>query len=225
VTLREAEVIFHEFGHGLHGLLSQVTFPSIAGTAVDFDFVEFPAQIYEHWMRQPEVLREFALHHETGEPMPQELLERVRAAANAKSGFDNVEFIASAFVDLAFHGITDPEVLATLDVNAFEDEVLAKAGKPSAIEMRHRSPHFLHSFAGELYASGYYTYLWAGVLDNDGFSAFEEAGDIWDTELATKLHDNVYAAGNLRPAMEAYVNFRGREPDTAALLRNRGLTY
>ena len=223
ITLREAEVIFHEFGHALHGLLSDVTHPSISGTSVDFDFVEFPAQIYEHWMRSPQVIQEFALHYETGEPMPADLLEKVRAAANAKSGFDNVEFIASAFVDLAFHRLQDQDAIAALDVNAFEDEVLAGAGMPDAIEMRHRSPHFLHSFAGELYAGGYYTYMWAGVLDNDGFAAFEEAGDIFDPELARKLYDNVFSAGNSQPAMDAYVGFRGREPNTDALIRNRGL--
>lgn len=223
ISMREAEVIFHEFGHALHGLLSNVTYGSISGTAVDFDFVEFPAQILEHWMRRPEVIKEFALHHETGEPMPSELIDRLKAAGNAQSGFDNVEFIASAFVDLAFHRITDPEVLANLDVNAFEDGVLAQARMPKAIEMRHRSPHFLHSFAGELYASGYYTYMWAGVLDNDGFAAFEESGDIYDKELARKLHDYVFSAGNKRPAMDAYVGFRGREPSTAPLIRNRGL--
>lgn len=223
ISMREAEVIFHEFGHALHGLLSDVTYGSISGTSVDYDFVEFPAQIYEHWMRRPEVIQEFALHHETGEPMPAALIERLRAAANAQAGFDNVEFIASAFVDLAFHRITDPDVLAELDVDSFEDGVLAQARMPKAIEMRHRSPHFLHSFSGELYASGYYTYMWAGVLDNDGFAAFEEAGDIYDAGLARKLHEFVYSAGNRRPAMEAYVLFRGREPSTAPLLRNRGL--
>jgi len=223
ISMREAEVVFHEFGHALHGLLSNVTYPSISGTAVDYDFVEFPAQIYEHWMRQPEVIKEFALHYETGEPMPTPLIERLRAASNAQSGFDNVEFIASAFVDLAFHRITDPQVLAELDVDSFEDGVLAQARMPKAIEMRHRSPHFLHSFSGELYASGYYTYMWAGVLDNDGFAAFEEADNIYDPKLAKRLHDYVYSAGNRRPAMKAYVGFRGREPSTAPLLRNRGL--
>ncbi|MEM9600320.1 MAG: M3 family metallopeptidase, partial [Pseudomonadota bacterium] len=220
---REAEVIFHEFGHALHGLLSDVTYPSIAGTAVDFDFVEFPAQIYEHWMRQPEVIQEFALHYETGEPMPESLLESVKAAANAKSGFDNVEYIASGFVDLAYHRITDPKIIDTLDVNSFEDGVLAQAEMPHAIEMRHRSPHFLHSFAGELYAGGYYTYMWAGVLDNDGFAAFSESGDIFNPVLAQKLLDSVYSAGNSRPAMEAYIGFRGREPVVEPLLTNRGL--
>ena len=223
VSMREAEVVFHEFGHALHGLLSNVTYGSISGTSVDFDFVEFPAQIYEHWMRQPEVIKEFALHHETGESMPTELIERLKAAANAQSGFDNVEFIASAFVDLAFHRITDPEVLANLDINSFEDGVLSQARIPKAIEMRHRSPHFGHSFSGELYASGYYTYMWAGVLDNDGFAAFEEAGNIYDKALAKKLHEYVFSAGNKRTAMDAYIGFRGREPSTVPLLRNRGL--
>lgn len=223
VSMREAEVVFHEFGHALHGLLSNVTYGSISGTAVDYDFVEFPAQIYEHWMRQPEVIKEFAIHHETGEPMPAELITRLKAAANAQSGFDNVEFIASAFVDLAFHRITDPAVLAKLDVNSFEDGVLSQARIPKAIEMRHRSPHFGHSFAGELYASGYYTYMWAGVLDNDGFAAFEEVGNIFDPSLASKLYEYVYSAGNKRTAMDAYIGFRGRPPITAPLLRNRGL--
>ena len=223
ISMREAEVVFHEFGHALHGLLSNVTYSSIAGTSVDYDFVEFPAQLYEHWMRQPEVIEEFALHYETGEPMPTELIDRLKAAANAQSGFDNVEYIASAFVDLAFHRITDPEVLANLDINSFEDGVLSQARIPKAIEMRHRSPHFGHSFSGELYASGYYTYMWAGVLDNDGFSAFEEAESVFDKSLASKLYEYVYSAGNKRSAMDAYVGFRGRKPSTAALLRNRGL--
>ncbi|WOR16387.1 M3 family metallopeptidase [Hyphomonas sp. FCG-A18] len=223
ISLREAEVVFHEFGHALHGLLSDVTHPSISGTSVDFDFVEFPAQIYEHWMREPAVIEEFALHYETGEPMPADLLYSVRAARNAKSGFDNVEFIASGFVDLAFHRLSDPNIIANLDVNSFEDGVLAQVGMPYEIEMRHRSPHFLHSFAGELYAGGYYTYMWAGVLDNDGYAAFEEAGDPFDEALARKLYENVFSAGNSRPAMDAYIGFRGREPSTGPLLRNRGL--
>lgn len=224
ISMREAEVVFHEFGHGLHGLLSDVTYPSIAGTAVDYDFVEFPAQIYEHWMRQPEVIKEFAKHYETGDSMPDDLLEKMQAAANAKSGFDNVEYTASAFVDLAYHRLTDKDKIAKLDVNAFEDEVLGKRGMPANIEMRHRSPHFLHSFASELYAGGYYTYMWAGVLDNDGFAAFEEAGKLYDKGLAKKLHSYVYSAGNSRPAMEAYVGFRGREPSVQPLLEKRGLT-
>ncbi|MEM8987239.1 MAG: M3 family metallopeptidase [Pseudomonadota bacterium] len=223
ISMREAEIIFHEFGHALHGLLSNVTYPSISGTSVDFDFVEFPAQIYEHWMRQPDVIREFARHHKTGKPMPKALLEKLRAAGNAKSGFDNVEYIASGFVDLAFHRLSDPDLIASLDINSFEDGVLAQVGMPHAIEMRHRSPHFLHSFAGELYAGGYYTYMWAGVLDNDGFAAFEEAGDPFDPTLARKLYENVYAAGNSRPAMDAYVGFRGRTPSVDPLLINRGL--
>ncbi|MEM0927484.1 MAG: M3 family metallopeptidase, partial [Planctomycetota bacterium] len=184
---------------------------------------EFPAQLYEHWMRQPEVIKEFALHHETGEPMPTALIERLKAAANAQAGFDNVEYLASAFVDLAYHRITDPDVLANLDINSFEDGVLSQARIPKPIEMRHRSPHFGHAFAGELYASGYYTYMWAGVLDNDGFAAFEENGNVFDKSLASKLYEFVYSAGNKRTAMDAYIGFRGRAPSTAPLLRNRGL--
>jgi peptidyl-dipeptidase Dcp len=223
ISLREAEVIFHEFGHGLHGLLSNVTYPSISGTGVDFDFVEFPAQILEHWMREPAVIQEFALHYETGESMPTELLDAVRRAGNAKSGFDNVEFIASAFVDLAYHRIESQDVIDAMDVDSFEDGVLAQAGMPHAVEMRHRSPHFGHSFGGELYAGGYYTYMWAGVLDNDGYAAFEEAGNPFDPALAKSLYENVFSAGNSRPAMDAYVAFRGREPIVEPLLENRGL--
>ena len=223
ISMEEAETIFHEFGHGLHGLLSDVTYPRLSGTSVDFDFVEFPAQIYEHWIREPAVLAEFARHYETGNAMPESLLAQAKAAANATAGFDNVEFIASAFVDQAFHSLTDEDAIRALDVNAFENGVLAQAGIPSAIEMRHRSPHFLHAFAGEFYGAGYYTYMWAGVLDNDGYAAFEEAGDPFDPELAKKLYDNVYSAGNTQPAMDAYIAFRGREPTTEALIRNRGL--
>ncbi|MEM1179802.1 MAG: M3 family metallopeptidase [Acidobacteriota bacterium] len=219
VSFTDAVTLFHEFGHGLHGLLSNTQFPSLAGTAVDRDFVEFPAQIYEHWVAEAQVLERFALHHESGEPMPPELLARVLNATKFNQGFATAEFLNSGFVDLAYHLNTDP---ASLDINAFEIEVLASRKSPEDIPMRHRSTHFLHTFAGEGYSSGYYSYLWAGVLDNDGFAAFEEAGDIFDAELAKKLYENVYSAGDTRPAMEAYVGFRGREPDVAALLRNRG---
>lgn len=215
----DASTLFHEFGHGLHGLLSNTEFPSLAGTSVDRDFVEFPAQIYEHWLEQPEVLEQFALHHETGEPMPQELLERVLLAQTFNQGFETVEFLNSGFVDMAYHLDTDP---ADIDIHEFEDEVLASRQNLDAIPMRHRSTHFLHSFAGEGYSAGYYGYLWAGVLDNDGFAAFEEAGDIFDPELAQRLLDSVFSAGDTQPAMDAYVGFRGREPVVEPLLRNRG---
>ena len=215
----DASTLFHEFGHGLHGLLSNTEYPSLAGTAVDRDFVEFPAQIYEHWLEQPEVLERFALHYETGEPMPPALLERVLEAQTFNQGFATVEFLNSGFVDMAYHLNTEP---GDIDIHAFEEEVLASRENLEAIPMRHRSPHFLHTFAGEGYSAGYYSYLWAGVLDNDGFAAFEEAGDIFDPELAQKLLDSVFSAGDTLPAMDAYVGFRGREPSVEPLLRNRG---
>ncbi|MEM9997757.1 MAG: M3 family metallopeptidase [Bacteroidota bacterium] len=219
LSFTDAVTLFHEFGHGLHGLLSDTAFPSLAGTSVDRDFVEFPAQIYEHWLSQSEVLEQFALHHETGEPMPDALLARVLNATKFNQGFATVEFLNSGFVDLAYHLNTDP---ASLEIDAFEEEVLASRDNLEDIPMRHRSTHFLHSFAGEGYSSGYYSYLWAGVLDNDGFAAFEEAGDIFDPVLAQKLYESVFSAGDKQPAMDAYVGFRGREPNVDALLRNRG---
>ncbi|MEL6770524.1 MAG: M3 family metallopeptidase [Bacteroidota bacterium] len=219
LSFTDAVTLFHEFGHGLHGLLSDTAFPSLAGTSVDRDFVEFPAQIYEHWLSQSEVLERFALHHETGEPMPPELLVRVLDAGTFNQGFATVEFLNSGFVDLAYHLNTDP---ASLEIDAFEEEVLASRENLEDIPMRHRSTHFLHTFAGEGYSSGYYSYLWAGVLDNDGFAAFEEAGDIFDPVLAQKLYESVFSAGDTQPAMDAYVGFRGREPNVDALLRNRG---
>jgi peptidyl-dipeptidase Dcp len=221
LSFTDASTLFHEFGHGLHGLLSSTDYPSLAGTSVDRDFVEFPAQILEHWLSQPQILERFALHYETGEPMPPELLERVLAAGQFNQGFATVEFLNSGFVDMAYHLNTDP---ASLEINAFEAEVLSGRQNLDPIPMRHRSTHFLHTFAGEGYSAGYYSYLWAGVLDNDGFAAFEEAGDIFDPELARKLHENVFSAGDTQPAMEAYIGFRGREPNVDALLRNRGFT-
>ncbi|MFW5659964.1 MAG: M3 family metallopeptidase [Oceanicaulis sp.] len=219
LSFTDASTLFHEFGHGLHGLLSDTEYPSLAGTSVDRDFVEFPAQIYEHWLEQPEVLERFALHHETGEPMPAELLERVLEAQKFNQGFATVEFLNSGFVDMAYHLNTEP---SSLDIEAFENEVLDSRDNVEAIPMRHRSTHFLHTFAGEGYSAGYYSYLWAGVLDNDGFAAFEEAGDIFDPELARKLDESVFSAGNSEPAMDAYAGFRGREPNVEPLLRNRG---
>lgn len=219
LSFTDASTLFHEFGHGLHGLLSNTEYPSLAGTSVDRDFVEFPAQMYEHWLEQPEILEQFALHAETGEPMPAALLERVLLAQTFNQGFETVEFLNSAFVDMAYHLDTEP---ADIDITQFEQQVLASRQNLDAIPMRHRSPHFLHAFAGEGYSAGYYSYMWAGVLDNDGFAAFEEAGDIFDPELAQKLLENVYSAGDTRPAMDSYVGFRGHEPEVEPLLRNRG---
>jgi peptidyl-dipeptidase Dcp len=220
LSFEDARTLFHEFGHALHGLLSDVTYRSIAGTSVATDFVEFPSQLYEHWLEQPEVLRRFAVHVETGEPIPETLLERLIAQRNFNQGFATVEYVSSALVDLDFHRLESAE---DLDVAAFEQAALDRIGMPEAIVMRHRPPHFAHVFSGGGYAAGYYSYLWSEVLDADGFAAFREAGDIFDPEIAKRLKDFVYSAGYLREPAEAYRRFRGRAPEPAALLRKRGL--
>ncbi len=216
----DARTLFHELGHALHGLLSDVTYPFIAGTAVDRDFVEFPSQVFEHWLEVPEVLTRFARHHATGEPMPDSLIERLKAARNADQGFATVEYTACALVDLDLHLEEGTE---DLDIGSFEQESLARIGMPEAIVMRHRLPQFAHLFSGGGYASGYYSYMWSEVLDADGFGAFEEAGDPFDTALAQRLRDFVYAAGNAMDPATAYRAFRGHDPEPAALLRKRGL--
>jgi peptidyl-dipeptidase Dcp len=215
----EAHTLFHEFGHALHGMLSNVTYPFLSGTHVSRDFVEFPSQIYEHWLDQPEVLREFALHHETGAPMPQALLESLRAARRYAQAFATVEFTASAFVDMAVHSLADP---GEIDVSAFQAAELAKIEMPGTIAPRHAAPHFQHIFSGEGYSAGYYSYLWSEVLDADGFEAFAETGDVFDPALAARLKQYVYSAGNSRAPEEAYAAFRGRAPRPEALLRKRG---
>ncbi len=220
LSFDDARTLFHEFGHALHGLLSDVTYPLLSGTAVSTDFVELPSQLFEHWLEQPEVLGRFAVHAETGQPMPEAMLKRVLSARNFNQGFATVEYAASALVDLDLH-LDDSA--GERDVVAFEKAALAKIGMPEAIVMRHRTPHFLHIFAGSHYAAGYYSYLWSEVLDADAFAAFEEAGDIFDAGVARRLHDNIYAAGNRRDPAEAYAGFRGRLPTPEALLRKRGL--
>jgi peptidyl-dipeptidase Dcp len=215
----EAETLFHEFGHGLHGLLSRVRYPSQSGTNVRRDFVEFPSQIYEHWISSPEVLRKYARHHETGEPIPEDLLRRLLAARKFNQGFAMVEYAAAALLDIEFHKLPSPD---GIDVARFEHEMLRKIGMPAEIGVRHRPVHFQHLFAGDGYAAGYYAYLWAQVLDADGFAAFVEKGDPFDPALAARLRD-IYAAGDMREPMALYVAFRGREPTIEALLEHRGL--
>jgi peptidyl-dipeptidase Dcp len=220
LSFDDARTLFHEFGHGLHGLLSDVTYPSIAGTSVARDFVELPSQLYEHWLEVPEILERFAVHHRTGEPMPRALLDRLLAARNFNQGFATVEYLASAIVDLDLHLLPSAD---NLDPLAFERETLARIGMPDEIVMRHRTPHFTHVFSGDGYAAGYYSYLWSEVLDADAFKAFEEAGDPFDPETARRLHDHIYSAGNRQDPAEAYTAFRGRMPDVQALLEKRGL--
>ena len=171
LSFDDARTLFHEFGHALHGLLSDVTYPLLAGTSVPSDFVELPSQLYEHWLSRPEILRRYATHHETGEPIPEALLERLMAARNFNQGFATVEYLASAFVDIDLHRLTSAD---GLDVSAFERASLERIGMPREIIMRHRTPHFTHVFAGDGYSAGYYSYLWSEVLDADAFKAFEE---------------------------------------------------
>jgi peptidyl-dipeptidase Dcp len=220
LSFDDARTLFHEFGHALHGLLSDITYPLLAGTAVPTDFVELPSQLYEHWLLQPAVLQRFAIHTETGQPIPEELLERLIGARTFNQGFATVEYLASALVDLDLHRSTGSDAL---DVAAFEREALERIGMPDAIIMRHRTPHFAHVFAGDGYSSGYYSYLWSEVLDADAFRAFEEAGDPFHAETAKRLKEFIYSAGNLREPEEAYRAFRGRLPTPEALLAKRGL--
>ena len=219
MSFADVRTLFHEFGHALHGMLSDVTYPMISGTHVAGDFVEFPSQLYENWIEQPEMLRRFALHSKTGEPMPAALLGKILRARQFNQGFATVEYTASALVDLKLH--LDPSP-ADVDVVAFEGRELARIGMPAGIAMRHRTPHFQHIFSGG-YSAAYYSYLWSEVLDADGFEAFEERGDIFDPEVAGRLREFVYAAGGRRDYDEAYRGFRGWDPSPRALFRKRGL--
>jgi peptidyl-dipeptidase Dcp len=220
LSFDDARTLFHEFGHALHGLLSSVTYPSISGTSVATDFVELPSQLYEHWLEQPDVLRRFAKHYQTGQPIPEDLLQRLIAARNFGQGYATVEYVASAIVDLDFHSL--PE-LQTIDPGTFEADALARIGMPAEIAMRHRPPHFGHVFSGGGYASAYYSYMWSEVLDADAFEAFAETGDIFDPATAKRLRDTIYAAGGAQDPVDAYKAFRGRLPNAQALLRKRGL--
>ena len=219
LSLDEARTLFHEFGHGLHGMLTEVRWPSIAGTSVSRDIDELPSQLYEHWLTVPEVLSTHALHHRTGKPMPEELIAKMKAARNFNAGFNTVEFTSSALVDMAYHARTD----APADPMGFEAETLANLNMPDSIVMRHRTPHFQHVFAGEGYSAGYYSYMWSEVLDADAFAAFEETGDPFNPELAAKLKRHIYAAGGSADPEELYTAFRGRRPSPQAMMEKRGL--
>lgn len=218
LSLDDARTLFHEFGHALHGMLSDVTYPTVSGTGVSRDFVELPSQLYEHWLTVPEILQTYALHYQTGEPMPKELLDKVLAAQSFNAGFNTVEFTASALVDMAFHTRRPVE-----DPMAVQDEVLKSLNMPNAIVMRHATPHFQHVFSGDGYSAGYYSYMWSEVLDADAFAAFEETGDAFNAETARKLKDNIYSVGGSIDAEEAYLAFRGKMPSPDAMLKKRGL--
>ncbi len=214
----DARTLFHEFGHALHQMLSDVTYESISGTSVARDFVELPSQLYEHWLEVPEVLAEFATHADTGEPMPPDLLGRMLGAATYDMGFQTVEYVASALVDLGFHDGPAPR-----DPMQRQAEILEEIGMPHAIRMRHATPHFAHVFAGDGYSSGYYSYMWSEVMDADAYAAFEEAGNPFDPTTAKLLEETVLSSGGSVDAAELYTAFRGRLPGVEALLKGRGL--
>jgi peptidyl-dipeptidase Dcp len=214
----DARTLFHEFGHALHQMLSNVTYESISGTSVARDFVELPSQLYEHWLEVPAVLSEFATHATTGEPMPKDLLDRLLRAATYDMGFQTVEYVSSALVDLAFHEGTAPA-----DPMQKQAEILESLGMPRAIRMRHATPHFAHVFSGDGYSSGYYSYMWSEVMDADAFAAFEEAGDYFAPEIAARLEADILSAGGSADPAVLYARFRGRMPGVDALLKGRGL--
>jgi peptidyl-dipeptidase Dcp len=218
VSWDDAKTLFHEFGHAVHGLLSNVSYPSLAGTQVSRDYVEFPSQLLEHWLSTPEVLDRFALHHRTGQPMPRALAQRVERAATFNQGFATVEYLASALIDMKLHLAGDK----TIDPDAFERETLAALGMPSEIVMRHRTPQFAHAFGSDGYSAGYYSYLWSDTLTADAYEAFTEAGGPYDKAVAKRLRDHVLSTGNTVDPADAYRKFRGRDPQIGALMRKRG---
>jgi peptidyl-dipeptidase Dcp len=218
ISWDDAVTLFHEFGHALHGLLSNVKYPSQAGTSVARDYVEFPSQVNEHWLPTTEVLNRFAVHYETGEPLPAELLEKIKRAETFNQGFATVEYLASALVDMKLHLAGDVEI----DPDAFERDTLEELGMPDEIVMRHRTPHFAHIFSGDSYSAGYYSYLWSDALTADAAEAFEEAGSYYDEATARRLYENVMSVGDTIDPADGFRAFRGRDVDTAALLRKRG---
>jgi len=218
LSFDDARTLFHEFGHALHHMLSDVTYGFLSGTSVARDFVELPSQLYEHWLEVPAVLEQFARHVGTGEAMPKEMLGRLLAASTYDQGFATVEYVASSLVDLAFH-----EGAAPADPMAVQAKVLDDLGMPRAIRMRHATPHFAHVFAGDGYSAGYYSYMWSEVMDADAFEAFREAGDPFDPEVAAKLERFILSAGGSQEADRLYTAFRGRMPGAEAMLKGRGL--
>ncbi len=218
ISWDDATTLFHEFGHALHGLSSSVTYPSLSGTAVARDYVEFPSQLLEHWVSTPEVLQRFAVHYKTGKPIPQNLVDRIERAGTFNQGFATVEYLASALVDMKMHLAGSQKI----DPDAFERKTLNELGMPREIVMRHRTPQFGHVFAGDGYSAGYYSYLWSDVLNADAYGAFTEAGGAYDKAVAARLRKYIFSVGNTIDPAEAYRNFRGRDPKVEALMRKRG---
>jgi peptidyl-dipeptidase Dcp len=218
VSWDDAVTLFHEFGHALHGLSSNVSFPSLSGTEVARDYVEFPSQLLEHWLSTPELLSRFALHVETGRPLPPELLAKIKRSATFNQGFATVEYLSAALIDMKLHLAGD----AKIDPDAFERDTLRALGMPAEIVMRHRTPQFGHIFAGDSYSAGYYSYLWADTLTADAFEAFTDAGGPYDHAVASRLHKLVLAVGNTIDPAQAYRAFRGKDPGIDALMRKRG---
>ncbi|HEX2062411.1 MAG TPA: M3 family metallopeptidase, partial [Thermoanaerobaculia bacterium] len=220
ISWDDATTLFHEFGHALHGLSSNVNYPTLSGTNVVRDYVEFPSQLLEHWLSTPEVLQRFALHYKTGQPIPQSLVDRIERASTFNQGFATVEYLSSAIVDMRMHLAGDRPI----DPDAFERQTLAELGMPREIVMRHRTPQFLHVFAGDSYSAGYYSYLWSDVLTADAFGAFREAGGPYDPAVAARLRQHIFSVGNTIDPAEGYRAFRGRDPRVEALMEKRGFT-
>ena len=220
ISWDDATTMFHEFGHALHGLNSNVTYPSLSGTAVPRDYVEFPSQLLEHWLATPEVLQRFALHYQTGKPIPQELVDKIKRSATFNQGFATVEYLSAALVDMKLHLAGDRKI----DPDAFERETLAQLGMPKEIVMRHRTPQFLHVFSSDGYSAGYYSYLWSDVITADAFGAFTEGKGPYDKAVAERLRKNIFSVGNTIDPAEAYRAFRGRDPKIDALMQKRGFS-
>ncbi|MGY2132137.1 M3 family metallopeptidase [Hymenobacter sp. HD11105] len=218
ISWTDATTLFHEFGHALHGLSSNVTYPTLSGTSVVRDYVEFPSQVLENWLSTPQVLQRFAVHYQTGKPIPQPLVDRIEKAATFNQGFETTEFLASALIDMKLHLAGDQKI----DPDKFERETLAQLGMPSEIVMRHRTPQFSHVFSSDGYSAGYYSYLWSVVIAADAYGAFTEAGGPYDKAVGKRLTQQIFSVGNTVDPAEAYRSFRGRDPKTEALMRERG---
>jgi peptidyl-dipeptidase Dcp len=218
ISWDDAVTMFHEFGHALHGLSSDVKYPTLSGTNVARDYVEFPSQLLEHWLSTPEVMQRFALHYKTGKPIPQSLVDKINKAATFNQGFATAEYLSSALVDMKLHLAGDRKI----DPDRFERETLAQLGMPKELVMRHRTPQFGHVFSSDGYSAGYYSYLWSDVLTADAFGAFTEGKGPYDKAVAKRLVKYVFSTGNTVDPAEAYRGFRGRDPDVDALMRKRG---